>query len=147
MFGGRGLIYSWLRTHHEEIEELHAVHLNLWAELALDMVEDGVTEAAEGRGLRDRIWKSWQRVKRDVVAAAAAKPKRVPPSRISPDWRPPIVPPRPTLPAQQPVASTGAATPSGRKRDIDPNLSPHAKAEMEKLYDIFDEMESKRLRF
>jgi hypothetical protein len=147
-FGGRGQIYSWLRTHHDAIEPLRTVHLNLWAALAADMIEDGITEAAEGRGLRDRIWKSWQRVCRDEAAeAAAAKPKKVPPSRISPDWRPTVVPPRPTAPAQQPAASPGAAVPTERDPRIDPTLSPHAQAELEKLFRDLDALESRRLKF
>src|ERR1700744_4486275 len=121
IFGGRGQIYSWLRTHHDAIEPLRTVHLNLWAALAAAMIEDGITEAAEGRGLRDRIWKSWQRVCRDVAAeAAAAKPKKGPPSRISPDWRPPVVPPRPPATAQRPAAAPGAVVPTERDPRIDP---------------------------
>jgi hypothetical protein len=146
-FGGRGQIYCWLRTHHAEIEPRRVVHLNLWAILTADMVEDGITEAAATRGLRDRIWKSWQRVCRDVAAdATAAKPKRVPPSRISPDWRPTVVSPRPTAPTQQPVASSGAVVPSGRKSLVDPNDPPLVQAEMAKLERMFDELESKRLK-
>ena len=148
IFGGRGQIYSWLRTHHDAIEPLRTVHLNLWAALAADMIEDGITEAAEGRGLRDRIWKSWQRVCRDVAAeAAAAKPKKVPPSRISPDWRPTVVPPRPAVPAQQPASLSGAVVPTGRKSLVDPNDSPQVQAEMAKLERMFDEAESRLLKF
>ena len=147
-FGGRGQIYSWLRTHHDAIQPLRAVHLNLWAALAADMIEDGITAAAAGRGLRDRIWKSWQRVCRDVAAeAAAAKPKKVLPSRISPDWRPTVVPPRPVVPAQLPTSLSGAAVPSEPDPRIDPTLPPHAQAELEKLFRDFDEVESKRLKF
>jgi hypothetical protein len=145
-FGGRGQIYSWLRTHHAAIEPLKAIHLNLWAALAADMVEDGVTEAADGRGLRDRIWKSWQRVCRDVASeAAAARPKRVPPSRISPDWRPTVVPPRPAVPTQQPASSSGAIVPTGRTSLVDPNDSPLVQAEMAKLEGMFHEADKRRL--
>ncbi len=145
-FGGRGQIYSWLRIHHAAIERLKAIHLNLWAALAADMVEDGVTEAADGRGLRDRIWKSWQRVCRDVAAeAAAAKPKRVPPSRISPEWRPTVVPPRPTIPAQQTASSSTAIVPSGGTSLVEPGMSPRVRAQMEKLDRIFAEDAKRRL--
>ena len=146
-FGGRGQIYSWLRTHHASIGPLKAVHLNLWAALAADMVEDGVTEAADGRGLRDRIWKSWQRVCRDVEAEAAAKPKRrVPPSRISPDWRPTVVPQRQPAPAPPPAGPPARSlVPSGRKSLVDPNDPPHVQAEMAKLESIFDDDEKRRL--
>ena len=146
-FGGRGQIYSWLRTHHAAIEPLKAVHLNLWSALAADMVEDGVTEATDGRGLRDRIWKSWQRVCRDVAAeAAVAKPKRVPPSRISPDWRPTVVSQRAVASVQQPAPLAPAVNPSGRKSLVNPDDHPLLQAEMAKLESIFDEEESKRLK-
>jgi hypothetical protein len=148
-FGGRGQIYSWLRTHHAAIEPLRAVHLNLWAALAADMVEDGVTEASEGRGLRDRIWKSWQRVCRDVAAeVAAAKPKKVPPSRIPPEWRPTVVPPRPGMPTstQVVVKTDVVGVPVQHDPRIDPSLSPHAQAELERLFRDFDELENKRIK-
>jgi len=110
------------------------------------MVEDGVTEAADGRGLRDRIWKSWQRVCRDVASeATAAKPKRLPPSRISPDWRPTVVPPLPAVPAQQPASSSGAIVPTGRTSLVDPNDSPLVQAEMAKLEGMFHEADKRRL--
>ena len=135
-FGGRGQIYSWLRTHHDAIEPLRAVHLNLWAALAADMIEDGITEAAEGRGLRDRIWKSWQRVCRDVAAeAAAAAPKRTPPSRISPDWRPTVVPP-PPIRATPAAAGTTFPPPSHDPRapSRDPDMTPEAQAVLDNIW-------------
>jgi len=145
-FGGRGRIYSWLRTHHAAIEPLKDIHLNLRAALAADIVEDGVTEAADRRGLRDRIWKSWQRVCRDVASdAAGATPKRVPPSRISPDWRPTVVPPLPAAPAQQPASSSGAVVPTERTSLVDPNDSPHVQAEMAKVESMFHEADKRRL--
>jgi hypothetical protein len=154
-FGGRGQIYSWLRTHHASIEPLKSIHLNLWSALAADMVEDGVTEAADGRGLRDRIWKSWQRVCRDVAAeAAAAKPKRVPPSRISPEWRPTVVPqkavspiPKPVSAAPQPFAAPAAAGPPPPDPRIDPTLPPSAQDSLRRLYKDFDDVANSRLKF
>ena len=112
------------------------------------MIEDGITEAAEGRGLRDRIWKSWQRVCRDVAAAAAAKPRRVPPSRISPDWRPTTVPPRPaaaTATVGQQTSSGRTILPSGHVSLVDPKDPPHVQAQMAKLDATFEEDARRRL--
>lgn len=96
VYGGRGKIYSWLRTHHDEIEDLLAIHRHLWVEIARDMFEDGIVETGEGRPVRERIWHIWPRVKRDVAAeAAATKRKKAPPPAVPPDWRPTIVPPPP----------------------------------------------------
>jgi hypothetical protein len=159
-FGGRGQIYSWLRTHHAAIEPLKAVHLNLWSALAVDMVEDGVTEAADGRGLRDRIWKSWQRVCRDVAAeAAAAKPKRVPPSRISPEWRPTVVPQKPVSPTPRSISATPKlASPAPSSQEgldgppppdprIDPTYPPETQDSLRRLFKDFDDVAKSRFKF
>jgi hypothetical protein len=78
-----------------------------------------------------------------AAEAAATKPKRVPPSRISPNWRPTVVPPPPT---QEAAAVLGAVVPAGRQSLVDPSLSPEARAELEKLDRIFDKIESTRLK-
>jgi hypothetical protein len=137
-YGGRGPIYAWLRTNYEEIGRLRAIHLNLWAELAQDMIADGITDAPAGRGLRDRIWKAWQRVCRDVEReAAAAKPVRKYPSRIAPDWRPAIVPPPPT----RYVAPPAAPTP------VDDDMTPEGQAELDKIKRILAEHDRRKFGF
>jgi hypothetical protein len=62
------------------------------------MVDDGIAEAADGRGLRHKIWQAWQRVARDVEAEAKAKAAAAAksggmPSRMSASWRPTEVAP------------------------------------------------------
>jgi len=147
-YQGRGPIYAWLRAHHASIEKLAPTRPCIWAELALDMIEDAVVDGTGDPPTAHNIRMTWPRVCRDVAAeAAAAKPKRVPPSRISPDWRPTVVPPRPAVPAQQPASSSGAVVPTGRKSLVDPNDSPRVQAEMAKLERMFDEAESRLLKF
>lgn len=89
-YQGRSAVYAWLRAHHAAIEALRMAAPCLWAELALDMEEDGVLDGKAGPPGADNIRMTWVRVARDVSAEAAAKlPKpSKPPSRMSPDWRP-----------------------------------------------------------
>lgn len=145
-YQGRGPIYAWLRAHHASIEKLAAARPCIWAELALDMIEDGVVDGTGDPPTAHNIRMTWPRVCRDVAAeVVAAKPKRVPPSRISPDWRPTVVPQRAAAPAQQPASPARAVVPSGRKSLVDPNDHPLVQAEMAKLEAIFDEDEKRRL--
>ena len=115
-YGGRGPLYSWLRTHHDEIQSLRGRHLNLWAALVLDMAEDGVATLGDGPGLRDRTRHAWRRVERDVESeskVAKGKPSGGNfPSRISPDWRPQTVVPPPPIraPPPGPVPIPSSAT-------------------------------------
>jgi hypothetical protein len=64
-------------------------------------------------------------------------------SGISPNWRPTVVPPPPR---QEAAGALGLVFPAGRQSLVDPSLSPEARAELEKLDRIFDEIESTRLK-
>jgi hypothetical protein len=108
------------------------------------MSEDSVVDGTGDPPTANNIRMTWQRLCRDVAAeAAAAKPKRVPPSRISPTWRPTVVPPPPT---QEAAAVLGAVVPASRQSLVDPSLPPEARAEFEKLDRIFTKIESTRLK-
>ena len=111
------------------------------------MSEDGVLDSTGDPPTAHNIRMTWQRVCRDLEAEAAAKPKRrVPPSRISPDWRPTVVPQRQPAPAPPPAGPPARSlVPSGRKSLVDPNDPPHVQAEMAKLESIFDDDEKRRL--
>ncbi len=104
-YQGRSAVYAWLRAHHAAIEARRTAVPCLWAELALDMEEDGVLDGKAGLPGANNIRMTWVRVARDVAAEAAAKlPRRSkPPSRMSPDWRPEAIPP-----AVRPAASVPA---------------------------------------
>ncbi len=146
-YQGRGPIYAWLRAHHTSIEKLAPTRPCIWAELALDMIEDGVVDGTGDPPTAHNIRMTWPRVGRDVAAeAAAAKPKRVPPSRISPDWRPTVVPQRPVAAAQQPATPSAATVPETLDPRIDPTLPPHAQAELKKLFRDFDKAADRRLK-
>jgi hypothetical protein len=147
-YNGRGSIYAWLRAHHGDVTRCRDVEQRPWSILVTEMVSDGVRREDGFEPTVKNVSRVWERVCRDVAAeAAAAKPKRVPPSRISPDWRPTVVPPRPMAPAKPPAAASDVAVPADRDPRIDPTLPPHAQAELAKLFREFDELESKRLKF
>jgi hypothetical protein len=122
-YGGRGPLYAWLRTHYDDIQPLRGQHRNLWAELALDMIEDRVATPVDGRSLREKIWQVWQRVESDVhVAAEAIKPKPVGgkfPSRIPADWRPQAVTPPPPVRTAAPCPPRAVAQASAVEKSTD----------------------------
>lgn len=145
-YSGRGDIYAWLRVHHGDVVRRRDVEQHPWPVLIKEMVSDGVRREDGLEPTVKNVSRVWERVCRDVAAEAeAAKPKRVPPSRISPDWRPTVVPQRAAAPAQQPASPSRAVVPSGRKSLVNPNDHPLVQAEMAKLESIFDEDEKRRL--
>jgi hypothetical protein len=135
-YQGRGPIYAWLRAHHASIEKLGPTRPCIWAELALDMSEDRVVDGTGDPPTANNIRMTWQRVCRDVAAeAAAARPKRVPPSRISPDWRPTVVPP-PPIRAAPAVAGNTPPPPSNDPRapSRDPDMTPEGQAVLDRIW-------------
>jgi hypothetical protein len=135
-YQGRGPIYAWLRAHHASIEKLAPTRPCIWAELALDMIEDAVVDGTGDPPTAHNIRMTWPRVCRDVAAeAAAAKPKRVPPSRISPDWRPTVVPP-PPIRAAPAAAGTTFPPPSNDPRapSRDPDMTPEGQAVLDNIW-------------
>ncbi len=146
-YNGRGTIYAWLRVHHGDVVRCREVEQRPWSVLITEMVSDGVRREDGLEPTAKNVSRVWKRVCRDVAAeVAAATPKRVPPSRISPEWRPTIVPPPPMFPTPQPTGSAGALAAAERKRPADPTLSPEAQAEMDKLDRLLEDADSRRLR-
>jgi hypothetical protein len=94
-YRGRGEIYSWLRAHHEEIADGLMKGELFWAILAAEMVRAGVNGARAAAPTAKAAARVWRRVERDIEVETAGRtgerPKRKYPSRISPDWRPPLV--------------------------------------------------------
>lgn len=106
-YRGRGDVYCWLRAHHSQVAVRLATQELSWAALAEALSREGL-KGRNGVELTGRaVAQVWRRVCRDIEAeadaAAAAAPKRKYPSRISPDWRPQVVPP------SQPSAAQAAS--------------------------------------
>jgi hypothetical protein len=151
--GDRSSLFCWLVEHHDELIEQAAGKRMMWGPLCKRFAEHGLTDI-NGRPATPRTaretWFQARRVvaeakKRKQASDAARRPGDVYPSRISPDWRPTVVPPRPAVPAQQPASSSAAVVPTGRKSLVDPNDSPRVQAEMAKLERMFDEADKRRL--
>jgi hypothetical protein len=107
LYRGRGEVYSWLRVHQAEVAEMLARGELSWPMLAAEMVRVGVKGGRGEPPTSKAAARVWRRVCRDVEQAALANgpQKRKYPSRISPNWRPPVVPPSEASGAQ------GAANP------------------------------------
>jgi hypothetical protein len=77
-----------------------------WEAVAEGLAAVGLVGKKGQRLSADALRRIWQRVCRDVEAERAATssraPRRKPPSRISPDWRPQVVP------QSEPSAAQGA---------------------------------------
>jgi hypothetical protein len=152
--GDRSSLFCWLVEHHDEVIEQSAGKRMRWEPLCKRFAEHGLTDI-NGRPATPRTARqAWFQARRAVAEAkkrkqasdAARRPGAVYPSRIPPDWRPTVVPPRPMAPTQQAGASSGAVVPASGQSLIDPSLPPEARAELEKLDRIFTKIESTRLK-
>jgi hypothetical protein len=79
-----------------------------WVMLVAEMVRAGVKGGRGESPTPKAAARVWRRVCRDVEQAAHAPgpPKRKYPSRVSPDWRPQVVPPSPPT-----VSQAGSSAP------------------------------------
>jgi len=135
-YRGRGDVYSWLRGHHSQVAE--RLNGELWslADLAGEVVRNGLKGRNGVTPTTKAVTKVWQRVCRDVAKVEALKSaKKRPiggkfPSRISPAWRPQEVLPH-TPPSVGVTASLAlvAVSPDGVMPDfptVDPSGAPLA---------------------
>jgi hypothetical protein len=93
-YARRGQVYAWLRAYHDQVARALKSGEQSWLSLVEAMARDGVTGRDGGKLTANAALKVWRRVERDVEvegARRAGEPKRKYPSRISPDWRPPLV--------------------------------------------------------
>jgi hypothetical protein len=90
-------VYRFLRRQYEALVAQFDKSWPGWGAVAAELGAVGLL-GKKGQPLSgDALRRIWRRVCRDVEAekeaAAARRPKRHYPSRVSPDWRPPIVEP------------------------------------------------------
>jgi hypothetical protein len=151
----RSSLFWFLVKHHDEFLEQAAGKRLRWEVLCERFAQHGLADSRGETATTKTARQTWLRARKAVAEAkkrkqandAARRPGDVYPSRISPDWRPTVVPPRPAVPAQPASSSSGAVVPTGRKSLVDPNDSPQVQAEMAKLERMFDEAESRLLKF
>ncbi len=146
---GHGSVYAWLRAYHAEVAGALARQEQSWASLVADMALDGVT-GRRGIGLTaNAALRVWQRVCSDVTAESATPPQnRKYPSRISPEWRPTIVPPPPTrqITHLSPPAASHPST-GNRTTPVDDDMTPEGQAELDKIARILAEHDRKKFGF
>jgi hypothetical protein len=95
-YRGKGRVYSWLRARHTDIAALIDRGELTWSALAARLATAGVLGRSGALPTANAMIRVFKRVCRDVVAEAearaAAGPVRKHPSRMSPNWRPPVMP-------------------------------------------------------
>jgi hypothetical protein len=149
-YNGRGAIYGWLRTHHAEVRLRREIEQRPWASIIPEIIDDGVRRDDGLEPTAKNVARIWERVCRDVEAQAASdKPKRKFPSRISPDWRPEIVPPPPPIrPAPYPAATGPASARLGQQATSDDDdMTPEARAVLDRARAQLAELDRKKFRF
>jgi len=142
-------VYAWLRAYHHEVAGALARQEQSWASLVADMALDGLT-GRRGKCLTaNAALRVWQRVCRDVEAEAISlPPKRISPSRMSPDWRPTVVPPPPIRTAPAPVAGTSPpASSDPRAPSRDPDMTPEGQAVLDKAWEALLAADRKKFGF
>jgi hypothetical protein len=107
-FRGRGKIYSWLRVHAAEIAPRLERGEATWPAVCAEMVRHGICGRGGEAPTPNAAMRVWHRVVRDVEAegAAPAKRRRLYPSRLPKDWRPPSAPAPANAPPTPPPASS-----------------------------------------
>jgi len=117
----RSSLFWWLVDHHDELIEQAAGKRMRWDALCVRFAEHGLTDT-RGRPATPRTAReTWFQARRTVAEArarkAAADAKKKPgdkyPSRISPDWRPQLVPgASPIRPAPSPARPADSSAPA-----------------------------------
>ena len=150
-YGGRSALYRWLRANHRRLSRRLAKDQTSWAVTASEIAAVGITNTKGGPPSSDSVRRVWATVCRDVEADSSAKianPKRKPPSRISPDWRPTVVPPSPIRTAPAPLAGTSPpASSDPRAPSRDPDMTPEGQAVLDKAWEALLGADRKKFGF
>ncbi|MBV8487170.1 MAG: hypothetical protein JO161_02710 [Planctomycetaceae bacterium] len=96
--GNRSSLFWWMVENHDQLASAVGGRRLEWTRLCARFAKLGLTDANGHAPSEQTARKTWQRVRRAVakareLAAAnqSARPQRRDPSRITPDWRPPVV--------------------------------------------------------
>ena len=120
----RSSLFWWMVENHDQLASAVGGRRLQWTRLSARFAKLGLTNANGHAPSEQTARKTWQRVRcavakaRELAAAnQSARPQRRYPSRISPDWRPPVA-----------SSSDGAGWPieSVRTRGLKPPAGPNA---------------------
>jgi hypothetical protein len=119
--GNRSSLFWWMVENHDQLASAVGGRRLQWTRLSARFAKLGLTDANGQAPSKQTARKTWQRVRRAVAKARElaaanqpARPQRRHPSRISPDWRPPIasLSDGPEQPIES-VRTLGLRTPAG----------------------------------
>jgi hypothetical protein len=115
----RSSLFWWMVENHDQLASAVGGRRLQWTRLSARFAKLGLTDANGQVPSEQTARKTWQRVRRAVakareLAAAneSARPQRRYPSRISPEWRPPIASSS-DGPERESVRTLGLKTPAG----------------------------------
>jgi hypothetical protein len=161
---GRGDVFRWLYEHHKTIEAGFKATAASWDSVVSEMIADGVSGRSGAVPNSKSVARVWVRVCDDIAAArhrrSTATRGEAPRIRPDPAWQPPVVarrqpesPPRglfyepdeEELPPRRATPEAPAPTEGTpkKKMTID-DLSPEARAKIDKLRRQFAETDRKR---
>jgi hypothetical protein len=141
--GNRSTLFCWLVNHHDDLIEQAAGKPMRWEPLCKRFAEHGLTDINGQPATPSTARATWFQVRKAVAEAkkrkkasdAARRPGDVYPSRISPDWRPTVVPP-PPIRAAPAAAGTTFPPPSNDPRapSRDPDMTPEGQAVLDNIW-------------
>jgi len=159
----RSSLYWWMVDHHADlIDEGVAAGRMPWRKLCRDFAAEGLTDGRGKAATPARAGKTWRDACVAVAAAAertktAARENQPPPlSRSHSDWQPPIAetplrPPALGHPREEATALPANRTPLEPPKvgfiaaaEQTEELTPHARAELEKMARMFKKTDRKR---
>jgi hypothetical protein len=141
--GDRSSLFWFLVTHHDELLRQAEGKRLRWDALCERFAQHGLTDARGETATTKTARQTWLRARKAVAEAkkrkqasdANRRPGDVYPSRISPDWRPTVVPP-PPIRAAPAAAGTTFPPPSKDPRapSRDPDMPPEGQAVLDNIW-------------
>jgi hypothetical protein len=156
--GHRSSLFWFLVEHHDNLIAQADGKRMHWDALCARFAEHGLTDILGKPATPRTARETWLQARRTVAEArarkqaqdATARPGQTFPSRISPDWRPAVVPPPPPVRAEP--TPTGSSTPSAASRDPrapsrDPDMTPEGQAVLDKAWEALLAADRKKFGF
>jgi hypothetical protein len=162
--GDRSSLFWFLVKHHDELLGQAEGKRFQWEALCERFAQHGLTDARGETANPKTARQTWLRARKAVAEAkrrkqasdAARRPGAVYPSRISPEWRPTVVPQKAVAAPPMSMPLTAASLPSSPSSPegppivdprIDTTLPLEAQESLRKLFEQFDEVANSRLKF
>jgi hypothetical protein len=165
--GERSTLFWFLVEHHNELLKQAEGKRFRWKALCERFAQHGLTDARGETASPRTARQTWLRARKAVAEAkkrkqasdAAKRPGAVYPSRISPEWRPTVVPQKPVSPTPKSISATpqlASPAPSSQEGPdgppppdprIDPTYPPETQDSLRRLFKDFDDVAKSRFKF